>query len=114
MVTKLPPELLDRQPKEVSHVLALSLLEETATALERMGNSEDDETLHDFRVGLRRLRSAIQAYRPYLKNNVPKKTRKEFRSLAASTNAARDTEVQLAWIRAQGARLNETETSRLR
>ncbi|MEE9263944.1 MAG: CHAD domain-containing protein [Vicinamibacteria bacterium] len=114
MVTKLPPELLDRQPEEVSRVLALSLLEEAATALERMGNSEDGEALHDFRVGLRRLRSAIRAYRPYLKDSVPKKARKELRSLAASTNAARDTEVQLAWIRAQGARLNETEAAGLR
>ena len=114
MVTKLPPELLDRQPEEVSRVLALSLLEEAATALERMGNSEDDEALHDFRVGLRRLRSAIRAYRPYLKDSVPKKARKKLRSLAASTNAARDTEVQLAWIRTQGARLNKTETAGLR
>ena len=113
-MTKLPPELLDRQPEEVSRVLALSLLEEAASALERMGNSEDDEALHDFRVGLRRLRSAIRAYRPYLKDSVPKKTRRALRALAASTNAARDTEVQLAWIRAQGARLNETETSGLR
>ena len=113
-MTKLPPELLDRQPEEVSRVLAVSLLEEAASALEPMGNSEDDEALHDFRVGLRRLRSAIRAYRPYLKDSVPKKARRALRALAASTNAARDTEVQLAWIRAQGARLNETETSGLR
>jgi CHAD domain-containing protein/CYTH domain-containing protein len=105
---------LDRQPEEVSRVLALSLIEEAATALERMGNPEDDEALHDFRVGLRRLRSAIRAYRPYLKDSVPKKTRKELRSLTAFTNAARDTEVQLAWVRAQGERLNETESAGLR
>ena len=108
-MTKLPPELLDRQPEEVSRVLALSLVEEAATALERMGNPEDDEALHDFRVGLRRLRSAIRAYRLYLKDSVPTKTRKALQSLAASTNSARDTEVQLAWIQAQGPRLNETE-----
>ncbi len=95
-------------------MLALSLIEEAAAALERMGNPEDDEALHDFRVGLRRLRSAIRAYRPYLKDSVPKKTRKELRLLTASTNAARDMEVQLAWVRAQRDRLNETETAGLR
>lgn len=113
-MTKLPPQLADRQPEEVSRVLALSLIEEAAAALERMGNPEDDEALHDFRVGLRRLRSAIRAYRPYLKDSVPKKTRKELRLLTASTNAARDMEVQLAWVRAQRDRLNETETAGLR
>ena len=108
-MTKLPPQLLDRQPEEVSRVLALSLLEEAATALERIGDPKDKEALHDFRVGLRRLRSAIRTYRPYLKDSVPKKTRKALRSVATSTNAARDMEVQLAWVRAQSGRLSKSE-----
>jgi CHAD domain-containing protein len=108
-MTKLSPELLDRQPEEVSRILALSLLEEAAHALERLGDPEDSEALHDFRVGVRRLRSSMRAYRPYLKGSIPKKLRKGLRALASSTNTARDAEVQLAWLTAQSDQLGARE-----
>ena len=87
-MTKLPSEYLERQPEEVSRILVLSFLDDALAAAERLGNPHDNEALHDFRVALRRLRSCIRDYRPYLKNNIPKKVRKELRSLASSTNAA--------------------------
>lgn len=108
-MTKLPSEYLERQPEEVSRILVLSFLDDALAAAERLGNPHDNGALHDFRVALRRLRSCIRDYRPYLKNNIPKKVRKELRSLASSTNAARDAEVQLAWLNAQSDKLNERE-----
>ena len=102
---RLPTEVLERQPEEVSRILALSLIEEAAGAAERLGDPEDPEALHDFRVALRRLRSCFRAYRPYLRGSTPKKVRRELRDLAASTNAARDIEVQLAWLTAQSDKL---------
>ncbi len=40
----------------------------------------------------------MRAYRPYLKGSARKKLRARLKELAASTNAARDLEVQLDWI----------------
>jgi len=108
-MTKLSPEYLERQPEEVSRILVLSLLDDALAAAERLGNPHDTEALHDFRVALRRLRSCIRDYRPYLKDSIPKKVRKELRDLASSTNTARDAEVQLAWLNAQSDKLNESE-----
>jgi CHAD domain-containing protein len=98
---KLSPELLDRSPEEIARLLALSLLDQAATAQSRLDDSEDLEALHDFRVSLRRLRSLIRAYRPYLKGSVPKKTRGRLKNLTSSTNKPRDTEVQIAWLKDQ-------------
>lgn len=95
---RLTESLLQRSPEETSRHLCLGLLQEAAEALSRLDQAEDEEALHDFRVALRRLRSLIGAYRPYLKGSVRKKFRKRLKELAASTNAARDREVQLAWL----------------
>lgn len=106
---KLLPEDLDRHPKEVSRVLVLSYFDDVLSASDRLGNPNDEEALHDFRVSLRRLRSCIRAYRPFLKDAIPKKVRKELRSLASSTNTARDVEVQLAWLDSQKDKLSGPE-----
>ncbi|MGH9459645.1 MAG: CHAD domain-containing protein [Vicinamibacteria bacterium] len=108
-MTKLLSEHLERKPQEVARILVLDLLDDAVTAAERLENPDDTEALHDFRVALRRLRSSIRAYRPYLKDGVSKKIRKELRSLASSTNTARDVEVQLAWLAAQSDKLSENE-----
>jgi CHAD domain-containing protein len=108
-VTTLLPDHLERPPQEVARILVLHLLNDVVTAAERLDEPQDAEALHDFRVALRRLRSTIRAYRPYLKGGVSKKIRKELRSLTSSTNTARDVEVQLAWLAAQSDKLNEEE-----
>jgi CHAD domain-containing protein len=95
------PELIDRSAEEGARVVALALLsdaDEAARALERRG---DEEALHDFRVGLRRLRSALRAFRPWLAQGVPRKHEKRLKRLARATNAAREAEVQLAWLAAE-------------
>jgi CHAD domain-containing protein len=100
-LSELTRDLLERPPEETARLLALSFLEEAADGAERMRLGEDPEALHDFRVGLRRLRSCLRAYRPYLAGSVSKKLRRRLKALASSTNQARDTEVQLEWLTPQ-------------
>ena len=101
---RLARELLERSPEETSRRLCLGLLAEGAEALDRLGEG-DDEALHDFRVSLRRLRSIIRAYRPFLKGSKPRKLRKRLGALASSTNVARDAEVQIVWLEKAGVEL---------
>jgi CHAD domain-containing protein/CYTH domain-containing protein len=107
-------EHLERPPEETVRILALSFLDEAADGAKRMEKGDDSEALHDFRVGLRRLRSCLRAYRPYLKGSVSKKLRNRLKTLASSTNQARDTEVQLAWLEPQAEKLSPKQHIGLR
>ncbi len=98
------PPLLARPPEEGARRLALGFLDQAAEARPRLG-SDDDEALHDFRVGLRRLRSCLQAYAGELGESVPGKLAKRLERLAAATGEGRDTEVQIEWLRAQAPAL---------
>lgn len=64
----------------------------------RLSQHPDSEALHDFRVGLRQLRSTLSAY-PEAFTSLPKKFYKRLRMMARDTNHARDSEVQLEWLR---------------
>ena len=90
--------LLSRPPEEGARLLALSFLDQAAQARPRLTDPSDTEALHDFRVGLRRLRSCLRAYEGYLEGSVPKKLAKRLKRLAASTGPGRDTEVQIEWL----------------
>jgi CHAD domain-containing protein len=103
--SRLPPDLLDRSAQESSRLIALSYLDQIDDAHRRLSDSLDGEALHDFRVGLRRLRSSLRAYRAELKGSVTGKMRRQVRELARSTNAGRDSEVQLSWLRDQSGHL---------
>lgn len=102
-------ELLDRPPEETARLLALSFLDEATEAAERLKKARDTEALHDFRVALRRFRSCLRSYRPHLKGSRPKKMRRRIKELASSTNVARDTQVQLAWLEPQVGKLTEQQ-----
>ena len=67
---RLPPDLLDRSAQESSRLLALSYLDQIDDAHRRLSDPLASGGLHDFRVGLRRLRSALRAYRAHLKGSV--------------------------------------------
>ncbi|MEO8503507.1 MAG: CHAD domain-containing protein [Acidobacteriota bacterium] len=97
----LPADFLTRSPEESARLQALQLLTEAAQAKERLVlvDPDDEEALHDFRVALRRLRSTLRAYRPVMADAVPRKLQRRLANLADSTNAARDAEVQLDWLR---------------
>jgi CHAD domain-containing protein/CYTH domain-containing protein len=108
---KLAEEALARSPEETARRLCLLLLEEAEKALERMERGENGEALHDFRVALRRTRSVLRAYRPFLKGSRPRKLRRLVSSLASSTNVARDVDVQLAYLREEEEGLEEPARS---
>lgn len=96
---------VDLSAEEGARVVALGLLSEAGQAAERLAASADDEALHDFRVALRRVRSALRAFRPWLEDSVQPRHEKRLRRIARSTNEARDAEVQLAWLRTKRAAL---------
>ncbi len=96
---------LDLSPGEGARGFALRLLSDAREAAGRLEADADDEALHDFRVALRRLRTALRALRPWLKDRVPRRHEKRLRKIARSTNEARDAEVQLAWLDSQRAAL---------
>ncbi|HJS73966.1 MAG TPA: CHAD domain-containing protein [Vicinamibacteria bacterium] len=95
---ELDQNLLAKSPEETARRLCLGLLEKADEALSRLARDEDPEALHDFRVAVRRLRSVIRAYKPYLKGSARKKLRARLSELAESTNAPRDHEVQMEWL----------------
>jgi CHAD domain-containing protein len=96
--------LLSRPPEEGARLLALFFLDQAAEARPRLSDPADDEGLHDFRVGLRRLRSCLKAYDAWL--DVPRKLAKRLKRLAGSTGPGRDAEVQIEWLRGRSPHLS--------
>jgi CHAD domain-containing protein len=101
-----PTGLLSRPPEEGSRLIALSWLDQAAAAFPRLQDPADTEGLHDFRVALRRLRSCLRSYAPWLEESLPKKLRRRLRDLARSTGPGRDTEVQIEWLRGRTRHLS--------
>lgn len=93
--------LLDQPAGVAARRIALANLDRAAEAGERFCVSEDAEALHDFRVGLRRLRATLRGYRQALDHLATRKIRHTLRDLAEASTLARDTEVQLAWLEQQ-------------
>ena len=89
--------------------LAKGYLKEASVACARLADPGDGEALHDFRVALRRLRSLLRAYRPWLGGALPRKRMRKIGKLARRSGPARDAEVQLAWLRVQQAGVSDTE-----
>jgi CHAD domain-containing protein/CYTH domain-containing protein len=104
-----PAELLDLPVAQSSRWLALRFLDEAAAAHGRMEDARDAEALHDFRVGLRRLRSTLRAYEPYLAGSVGRKDRRRVRRLARATGGARDAEVHIEWLEKRRDPLSKAE-----
>lgn len=107
--TTLPADLLERSASEGARLVALAYLDQATDALARLDQPDDQEALHDFRVSVRRLRSTLRAYRPLIAESVTKRQRRRLRDLGDRTNAGRDAEVQLAWLREQEAHLAPRE-----
>ncbi len=76
--------------------IARARLERVTEAYQRY-RAGDPSGLHDFRVGLRRLRTWLKAFRPELEDTVKRRMRRALGKLADVTNAARDAEIGLAW-----------------
>ena len=92
-------------PAEVSsRRVALALLNNATKASRRLQASESSESLHDFRVGVRRVRTCLRSYRSFLGKRIGNKLVKELGKLTDATNAGRDDEVQLLWLQKQLSR----------
>ncbi len=91
---QLPADLLSRTAPEGVRRVLLATLQRTAVAAERLADPADAEALHDFRVGLRRLRSQLKAFREWVADEVPRRLERRLRKAARATNRGRDAEVQ--------------------
>jgi CHAD domain-containing protein len=103
--------LLGVRVEEGCRWLALEHLAAAADARQRLSDDSDPEALHDLRVGLRRLRSVLRAYRPQLADSVGRKLRRRLKTLASATGAARDSEVHLDWLKKRRSKLNPRHRS---
>jgi len=95
--------VIDRTVEEGARFIAFALLQQSDAAARRLAKREDEEALHDFRVGLRRLRTTLRSFRPWLFEGLGRKYEKALKRLAKGTNAAREAEVHLAFLSAQRA-----------
>lgn len=93
--------------------LALRFLDEAQAGRVRLDDAGDTEALHDFRVGLRRLRSTVRAYAAQLEESIGGKDRRRLKALAAATGASRDGEVMIGWMEARRDDLSDTERAGL-
>jgi CHAD domain-containing protein/CYTH domain-containing protein len=100
-----PEELLHTTPEEAVRRIALGLLDQIGETLPRLDDPTDSEALHDFRVGVRRLRSALRTWRGPLGKSAKKKDRDRLRTLQNETGGGRDAEVALEWLEGQSASL---------
>ena len=98
------------EPVEWSaRVVALDLLGAAKKHRDRLNNKRNTEALHDFRVAVRRLRSWLRALDPWLDGSAPRKQSRRLKKAARATNASRDADVRLVWLRDQRAGLNPRE-----
>lgn len=89
---------LVRPAPEIARRVLLEQLRSCRRIAPRLRGKSSREALHDLRVGLRRIRSALRAYRPFLADTIGGKSRRRIRDLARSTNEVREADVALAWI----------------
>ncbi|HEX5871935.1 MAG TPA: CHAD domain-containing protein [Longimicrobium sp.] len=100
--------LLELGAHRAARWLALRFLDEAQAARVRLDDAGDAEALHDFRVGLRRLRSTVRAYAEQLHDAIGGKDRGRLKALAGATGASRDGEVMIEWIQSRRDALPDT------
>lgn len=98
--------ILDDTAPRSARLVALSLVEDLARERERLAAERGSETLHDFRVALRRLRSWMRAWEPSLEGSLPKACVRRLRRMARESNAGRDAEVFLGWLKTTEGQLS--------
>jgi len=107
-------DLLARPAAQSVRLIAQGYLDAATAAARRMDDAEDAEALHDFRVAVRRLRTAIRAYRRELQDSVRPKLYRRLGEIADETNRIRDADVALAWLRPLRSALSVRERVGLR
>ena len=101
--------LLHHSVDRAARIIALDLLQAAAKQRGRLGNKRNTEALHDFRVAVRRLRSWLRAFDQWLDDSVPRKAPRRLKKAARATNASRDADVRLLWLREQRQTINSAE-----
>lgn len=108
----LTPSLLAQPARTTARLMARAylqrLLEEAARVEVRVqeitdpaawrGAERQREAVHDLHVALRRLRSWLRAWRPFLRDTVRKSSERRLQRLSRLAGRARDLEVQRAWL----------------
>jgi CHAD domain-containing protein len=95
---RLETPVLDFPHHQGARLVVRSLLGDAERELSNLEARAGEEALHDFRVAVRRLRSLVRALRPSLAGAVRRKHERLLKSVANATSAARDAEVQIAWL----------------
>jgi len=109
-------EAMLREPVDRGvRLVAISLLDDAQKAADKMtslskelrdGDNAGNEALHDFRVAIRRLRSWMRAFKPWLRDDLRRKQRRRFARIAETTRIARDASVHLDWLRKERSALS--------
>ena len=94
-----PADLVTRPATGAVAFVCLTLLDAAHVSGQRLTDPTDSEALHDFRVAVRKLRSALRSFRAELDEAIPKKLRNRLRDLTQSTAPARDAEVMIALVK---------------
>src|SRR6185295_4211207 len=92
------PQLLRQPVERAARDVAMRLLEQADEERRRLGQKDDPEALHDFRVALRRLRSWLKTFKEPLRGSVAGSHRDVLRAVAHATNTGRDAEVHVEWL----------------
>jgi len=98
--------LLSRPAATAAASIVHGRIDAALGAAARLADADDSDALHDFRVAVRRLRSALRAYRPWLGRAAARKVRSALRDLGRATNVGRDAEVQAEWLASNGQNLS--------
>jgi CHAD domain-containing protein/CYTH domain-containing protein len=91
--------LADTGAKRGIRLIAIAYLQDAEEAFARISLQGDLRALHDFRVALRKLRSHLRIYQPWLRESVRPKRIRQLRRIARSSNPARDLEVLIERLR---------------
>lgn len=97
------PALRGATPQAAFHAVSHATLEQIELNARGVLVSDDPEYLHQLRVGLRRLRAALRAFREVLPSKATNKLKRPLRKLSPTLGAARDWDVLVARLEAQGA-----------
>jgi len=97
------PALRGATPRAAFRAVSHAILEQIELNARGDLLSDDPEFLHQLRVGLRRLRAALRAFRDVLPSKSTKRLKRSLRKLSPKLGAARDWDVLVARLEAQRA-----------
>lgn len=112
-------ETMLREPVERGvRLVAISLLDDARQAGEKLTSLSNelrdrdtaaDDALHDFRVAVRRVRSWVRAFKPWLRDDISRKRGRRLSGIADATRSTRDATVHLEWLSKEGPALSTEE-----